>query len=202
MLIDREVAPARIAAAVRAGVDIVQVRDAGLEAGPLLRLTRAAMAAAAGTAARVVVNDRLDVALAAGAAGVHLRGSGFGAVEVRRIAPAGFLVGRSVHAEEEALRLDAEGACDYLLFGTVFRSASKPAGHPVAGVEALRRICGGVRTPVLAIGGVTIANAPAVRAAGAGGAAAIGLFRHGDIAETATALRIALGGGAPHSRND
>lgn len=184
---------ARIAAAARAGADLIQIRERGLEAGALIALTRAALQAVAGTPARIVVNDRLDVALAAGAAGVHLRGDSFAAARVRSIAPAGFLVGRSVHSEEEAAAIEAAGGCDYLMFGTVFASASKAAGHQPAGLDALARVCARVRTPVLAIGGVTADSVPSLRAAGAAGVAGISLFQgHGITSETARAMRAAF----------
>jgi thiamine-phosphate diphosphorylase len=103
-----------------------------------------------------------------------------------RAARAGdFLIGRSVHSEAEAIAAEAAGGCDYLIFGTVYESRSKPAGHPVAGVDALARVCAAVRLPVLAIGGITIERIPEVAAAGAAGVAAIGLFGHGTEAELA-----------------
>ncbi len=162
--------------AARAGVDLIQIRERSLDDRSLLALVRATIDAAAGSGARVLVNDRLDVALAAGAAGVHLRGDSMAAADVRRLAPAGFIVGRSVHGVREAEDVERGGGCDYLVFGTVFESASKPAGHAVAGVDALGRVCAAVSLPVLAIGGVTLANAAQVAAAGARGVAAIGLF--------------------------
>ena len=184
---------AQIAAAARAGVDLIQIREPGLEAGVLAALTRAAVEAAAGTGARIVVNDRLDVALAAGAAGVHLRGDSFAAARVRTLAPADFLVGRSVQSEDEAAEIEAAGGCDYLLFGAVFSTTSKPAGHQPAGLAALSRVCSRVRTPVLAIGGVTADRVPSLRAAGAAGAAGISLFQHGELtADSVRAMRAAF----------
>jgi thiamine-phosphate diphosphorylase len=181
------------AAAARAGVDIIQIRERDLDGCALMRLTRAVVNAVSGTATRVVVNDRLDVALAAGAAGVHLRGDSFGAGRVGSIAPPDFLVGRSVHSEAEAVDADATGACDYLFFGTVFPSASKPAGHRPVGLDALGRVCARVRTPVLAIGGLTVGVAAAVRQRGAAGIAAISLFEDdAQVAETVRSLRAAF----------
>ncbi len=167
---------ATVRAAVAGGVDLVQVRERGLEDRALLALVVGVLEQARGTEARVVVNDRIDVALAAGAHGVHLRGDSIPASRVREIAPAGFLIGRSVHALDEAIAIDREGAVDYVIFGTVFPSASKPAGHRIAGVEALAAVCAAVRTPVLAIGGIDAARAAEARRAGARGVAAIGLF--------------------------
>jgi thiamine-phosphate pyrophosphorylase len=187
--------------AAGAGVDLIQIREPGLDDRSLLALVRAAIGAVAGTAARVVVNDRLDVALAAGAAGVHLRGDSMRALDVRRLARAPFLVGRSVHSVPEAVETERSGGCDYLLFGTVFASASKPPGHPVAGLDALGRVCRAVSLPVLAIGGVTGANAGAAAAAGAAGVAAIGLFnRSNDVGETVRAVRRLVDTCYPHGK--
>ena len=85
---------------------------------------------------------------------------------------------------------EAAGGCDYLLFGTVFASDSKPEGHVAAGLDALRRVCERVRLPVLAIGGMTIERAAAVARAGAAGIAAIGVFnRAADMTAVVTGLR-------------
>lgn len=125
---------------------------------------------------QILVNDRLDVALAAGAHGVHLRASSVSAARVRERVGKPFLIGRSVHGLAEATAAASEGGCDYLLFGTVFPSRSKPEGHLIAGVEALRGVCAAVKLPVVAIGGITRERAADVSAAGAAGIAAIGLF--------------------------
>lgn len=185
---------ALVGSAARAGVDLIQLRARHLEGAAVTELTRTFVRAAAGTQARIVVNDRLDVAVAAGASGVHLRGDSFPADRVRRVTPPGFLIGRSVHCVEEAVSVDAGGQYDYLLFGSVFASASKPADHRPAGLAALRRVCERVRTPVLAIGGITLASAGLVRDAGAAGVAAISLFRDcDDLPQTVRALKLALG---------
>jgi len=167
----------RIRAAAAAGVDLIQIREPSLRDRALIALTRRACEAAATTGAKIVVNDRLDVALAADAHGVHLRANSFTAARVRSGARAPFLIGRSVHNLGEAIAVDREAACDYLLFGTVFRSSSKPEGHPVAGVEAFREMCGRVTLPVVAIGGVTRATLADIAAAGGAGVAAISLFQ-------------------------
>jgi thiamine-phosphate pyrophosphorylase len=92
------------------------------------------------------------------------------------MAPAGFLIGRSVHSLAEADAAVAGGGCDYLLFGTVFPSGGKPEGHPVAGLEALRVVCVRSPLPVIAIGGINEERAAEVRNAGAAGFAAVGMF--------------------------
>lgn len=164
-------------AAVGAGVDIVQLRAPGLSAAVLLRVTDTIVAAVRDGRTRVVVNERLDVALAGGAHGVHLRSSSLPAGEVRRLAPAGFLVGRSVHGVDEAETVLRAGGLDYLVAGTVFPSESKPAGHGTLGLEGLAAICRRVEVPVLAIGGITVERVAGIAATGAAGVAAIGLFR-------------------------
>jgi len=165
----------RVGAAARAGVHLIQIRQPQLEGGALTRLVERAVLAAKGTAARILVNDRVDVALVAGAHGVHLRAGSMPAARVRAIAPRAFVIGRSVHAPDEGTRAAQEGNLDYLLFGTVFRSGSKP-GVDAAGIDALTAACAGVALPVLAVGGMTGLGLGAVAHAGAAGFAAIGLF--------------------------
>ena len=161
--------------AAAAGVNLVQIRERGLDDRSLLALTRAIVGAVERTSARVVVNDRVDVALAAGADGVHLRADSPPSAAVRAMVPAGFLVGRSVHSEAEAIEAAATGV-DYLILGTIFPTASKPAGGSPLGLEPLERAARAIRVPILAIGGITADNAGKVAAAGAAGFAAIGLF--------------------------
>ena len=165
---------ARAARAAQRGVAFVQVRERDLDDRDLVRLVREIVAAA--PLARVLVNDRADVALAAHAHGVHLRGDSAPASRVRAIAPHGFVVGRSVHTSAEIDSAIAEGGCDYLLFGTVFPSAGKPEGHRAAGLEALRDVCARSPLPVIAIGGIDESRLAAIENAGAAGFAAVGMF--------------------------
>lgn len=194
----------RASVAARAGVDAIQVREPELEGGELLALVEEVLGAASGTDTRVLVNRRVDVALAAGAHGAHLPARGADPRRVRAIVPPGFLLGRSVHDAAEAAVVGREGVCDYLVFGTVYPSASKPAGHPVAGLAALRGAGASARVPVLAIGGVTPQRAAELAAAGASGAAAIGLFAAidtGDENRAVDRLRLAIDAlRAPFSR--
>ena len=161
--------------AAAAGVDIIQVRESGLNDRELARLVREALAAAAGTPARVVVNDRADIALATRAHGVHLRADSINAAQVRQLAPPGFLVGRSVHTRSEAVAAARSGV-DYLLAGTVYPTQSKPEGWPLLGLAGLTELVRAVEVPVLAIGGVGADNVWDIAASGAAGVAAIGLF--------------------------
>ena len=183
-----------IGRAARAGVDLIQIRERDLEGGELLRLTARACAIVTGTATRVLVNDRVDVALAARAHGAHLPAFGIAAPRVRALAP-GLLIGRSVHAVDEAVAAERDGGCDYLIFGTVFASTSKPAGHIISGAGTLADVCRAVRLPVLAIGGITAERAGAVAETGAAGVAAITLFAQGEdheLRERVRAVRAAF----------
>jgi thiamine-phosphate diphosphorylase len=190
---ERVVLMDRLASAARAGATMIQVRERLLDDRALAAFVRDLVVATSGTGCQVIVNDRPDIALAAGAGGVHLKSGSIAALDVRRIAPSGFVVGRSVHSEDEAAAAEEAGGCDYLIFGTIFPSSSKPDDRPLAGTDGLQRVCARVSLPVVAIGGVTVPRAGAVRAAGAAGIAAISLFSESaDIAEAVLAVRNAL----------
>jgi thiamine-phosphate pyrophosphorylase len=165
----------RVRAAAVEGVHLVQVRERDLDGGPLTRLVTACVDAVRGTRARVLVNDRFDVALEAGAHGVHLRGDSFPASRIRAYAPLGFLIGRSVHSVSDALVAAEDAAVDYLIFGTVFASGSKP-DRPAAGLRELSAVVSATRLPVLAIGGMTSGKIAEVMRAGAAGVAGISMF--------------------------
>jgi thiamine-phosphate pyrophosphorylase len=173
---------AQVRYAVDAGIDLVQVREHDLEGGALAALVTSLLAVTRGTRTRLIVNDRLDVALACAADGVHLRGDSLPVQAARRLAPPGFLIGRSVHAADEAV--SAAAGADYLIAGTVFLSASKAPGAPLLGIDGLRSIVDAVRVPVLAIGGMAGERITRAASAGAAGIAAIGLFvaAHSDAA--------------------
>ena len=162
--------------AVAAGIDVIQVREHDLEGRQLAQLTARLVALTRGSRTRVVVNDRLDVALATGADGVHLRGDSFDAARLRPCVPPGFLVGRSVHSPADAR---AAGPVDYLIAGTVWATSSKPDGHPLLGPEGLAAVVAASAAPVLAIGGVRPDRADRVVIAGAVGVAAIGIWMGG-----------------------
>lgn len=165
--------PALAGRAAEAGIDLVQVRERGLGGRALAHVVRACREQVRGSATRLLVNDRLDVALGEGADGVHLPGHGLRPSEVRPSVPPGFLIGRSVHPGD----LDphnVQGA-DFAIFGTVFPSASKP-GVPGCGLEALARAVRLLGLPVLAIGGVDGSRLSGLAGTGAAGVAAIGWF--------------------------
>lgn len=165
-----------VGAAGQAGVDLIQIRERDLEAGELAVLVRNCVAAVAGTQAKIVVNDRADVALAAGAHGVHLRSDSIDARSIRGLLPPDAVVGRSVHRAEEAAAVAAAGGLDYLIFGTLFPTASKDELPRVTAVRELSSACALIPLPVLAIGGMTSDHAEEVARTGAAGVAAIGLF--------------------------
>lgn len=176
----------QIERAVSAGVDWIQIREKDLSGRELAALVRSALDLARHSRSRVFVNDRMDIALAAGARGVHLGENGLPVQEARRLRSEffarhnlenDFLIGRSCHSLESALAAARDGA-DYLYFGPVFPTPSKIAYGPPQGLESLAEVCrAAVPVPVLAIGGITPANAPDCLRAGASGIAAIRLFQ-------------------------
>jgi len=183
----RETLVRKIAAAAEAGVDWIQIREKDLSGKDCSSLTREALQLAAKSPAsktlpaRILVNDRLDVALAERACGVHLGEKSLPLAEAKRIVERrcelkDFLIGVSCHSLEAALAA-ASGGADYLFFGPVFATPSKAAFGAPQRVERLAEVCRGVAIPVLAIGGITLANAADCLAAGASGIAAIRLFQ-------------------------
>jgi thiamine-phosphate pyrophosphorylase len=178
---------AQVEDAVAARIDLVQIREPDLDAASLAAIVAHAVALTRGTATRIIVNDRLDIALASGADGVHLRASSFSAAAARRISPPRFLVGRSVHSAADAA---TAGEVDYLVAGTLFPTSSKPDVTPLLGLDGLHAVVAAASAPVLAIGGVTVDRLDAIAATGAAGVAAIGLFADsGSVGPNADAIR-------------
>lgn len=166
--------------AAAAGAGWIQIREKDLDSRSLVELVRFAVAETRGTSARVLVNDRLDVALAANAAGVHL---GENSLPVEAVTEwrgstgrLDFLIGASCHSLESA-RAAERGGADHIFFGPVFATPSKATFGAPQGTERLREVCASVGIPVLAIGGVNAGNARDCLAAGAAGIAAIRLFQ-------------------------
>jgi len=120
-----------------------------------------------------------------------LKETSIDAARVRSVAPRGFLIGRSVHARPDGTSTGADEALDYLLFGTVFESASKP-GVEAAGLERLAAVCRSTAVPVLGVGGMTAARLGGAAEAGAAGFAAIGLFADAPIGELPTVVNDAI----------
>jgi thiamine-phosphate pyrophosphorylase len=175
----------RLAAAAEA--DWVQVREKDLSAKELLALVKQAVAIG-DARVKVIVNDRLDAALAAGAAGVHLGRESVAVSEVVQWCRAGhapeeFLIGASCHSLDEARGAEAAGA-NYAFFGPVFDTPSKRAFGAPQGIAQLAEVCREIRIPVIAIGGVDQQNAMECLRGGASGIAAIRLFQEKTDAET------------------
>lgn len=154
-------------------VDLIQIRERDLDGARLLSLAARLAQGSRGSPTRVVINDRADVALAAGLDGVHMRADGPRIERVRSLGRPSWIVGRSVHSLEE---VRAHTSADYLLFGTVFPTASKRPEAPARGLDALSAAVEATDRPVLAIGGITPTRATACFHAGASGVAAISLF--------------------------
>jgi thiamine-phosphate pyrophosphorylase len=181
---------AAIVRAIAAGVDWVQIREKDLPARGLLTLTEAAVenARRAGHT-RVVVNDRLDVALAASADGVHLGTRSMPADLVRKLAPPEFAIGVSCHSLEDAQAAEAAGA-DYVLLGPIFPTPSKLRYGPPLGLAQLRAVTSRVSIPVFALGGITADHVALCRHNGAAGIAGIRIFQDCDsVDELARSLR-------------
>lgn len=165
-----------VGAAARAGVDLIQIRERDLHARELTGLVKQCVAAAQNTSAKIIVNERADVTLAAGAHGVHLRSDSIEAPRIRGLLPPDVIVGRSVHGVEEASAAARSGGLDYLILGTLFPTPSKDPSHRLTTMTGLAAACALVSIPVLAIGGITVERAEDVARTGASGVAAIGLF--------------------------
>jgi thiamine-phosphate pyrophosphorylase len=192
---------AKIEAVSAAGVHWIQIREKDLSGRDSAALTREArkrvsrLSSHAQNATRILVNDRLDVALAEQAGGVHLGENSLPAADVKHLVlasqaaqtlPRDFLVGVSCHSLGAAKSAAAAGA-DYVFFGPVFATPSKAVYGAAQGLDRLAEVCHSVRIPVLAIGGITLANSASCFTAGARGIAAIRLFQ--DAADPAVVVK-------------
>jgi len=165
-----------IARNLSAGIDWVQIREKDLSARDLFTLVRRALALPHPTGSKILVNTRVDVALAAGASGAHLPARSPAAKRWRALTPPGFLIGVSCHSADEVRLAQDEGA-DYAVFGPVFAPRSKTSDLPPRGLDGLAQAARAVKIPVLALGGITAANVQDCMNAGAGGIAAISLYQ-------------------------
>lgn len=177
VITDRQLAGARgivdtVRAALRAGAPAIQVRDKDASARDLADLTRSLLPYVRAAHALLFVNDRLDVALATGADGVHLGPDDIPLTAARRIAPPPFLIGCSTDDATRARQLERDGA-SYIGCGAVFGTTSKDVGGEHIGVSRLREVVRAVSIPVVAIGGVNTGNVGEVAATEAGGVAVV-----------------------------
>jgi thiamine-phosphate pyrophosphorylase len=197
LITDRAAAPRPPADVVEeclaAGLRAVQLREKDLEARDLLALADTLREATRRHGARLIVNDRADVALAAAADGVQRTHASLPVSALRQITPPGFLVGASVHSEAEAREAAAQDA-DFIVFGPVYDTASKRRYGPPQGLAALEAVARAVDRPVLAVGGLTPGRVAEVLAAGAAGVAVIGaIYAAARPADATKAFLDALG---------
>lgn len=178
VLTDRRLAAPRdvsqvVRAALAGGVRAIQLRNKGDSARELVEAGRSLREATRACGALLFVNDRLDVALALEADGVHLGPHDLPVAAVRACAPPGFLIGRSADDPDVARAAVAEGA-DYIGCGTVYPTTTKADAGDVIGLAGLERVARAVPVPVVAIGGITVERAAEIPATGAAGVAVVG----------------------------
>jgi thiamine-phosphate pyrophosphorylase len=179
---DRRTLPAgvalidNIAANLNAGIAWIQIREKDLSARDLFDLTKQVLGLPNPYRSKILVNTRVDVALAAGAAGAHLPAGSPAPRVWRTITPPGFLIGVSCHTLGEVRAAEDQGA-DYAVFGPVFSPRSKATALEPPGIDGLVQAVRAVRIPVLALGGITASNAEECVQAGAAGIAAISLYQ-------------------------
>ena len=174
-----------VAECLAAGLPAVQVREKDLGAADLAALCRPLRALTRDHAARLVVNDRVDVALAVDADGVQRTHASLPVDDIRRIAGARLAIGASVHSLEDAIDAEVRGA-DWIVFGPVYDTPSKRRWGSPQGLDRLAKVAAAVRLPVIAIGGMTPERVAPVRAAGAAGVAVIAAILDADAPGDAT----------------
>ena len=202
-ILDRSVArgrdlPGLLDAVLAGGCRLVQLREKTMPLDELLPLARALARRCREVGALLIVNDRADLALAAGADGLHVGQDDLPARQARALLPPGMILGVSTHDPEQARRAVADGA-DYVAVGSIFPTTTK-AGFHLVGPELIRRVRPEVPVPLVGIGGITAENAPAVLAAGADAVAVISaLCAASDPAAATRAFlaRITPGGAGP-----
>jgi thiamine-phosphate pyrophosphorylase len=168
-----------------AGTPAIQLRERDLSARDLLTLAREVRAVTASCGSQLLINDRIDVALALKGVGVHLRSNSLPVSAARQLLGPRRLLGISVHTVDEGLLAQSQGA-DYIVLGPVYETPSKQMFGPPLGIHTLEKACGLVRIPIIGIGGVTAARAREMRCAGAFGAAVITAILGAADVESAT----------------
>ena len=179
-----------VRAAVVARIDLIQIREKNLSASVLYQLATSAAGITRGSATKLLINDRSDIAAAAGADGVHLTTSSLPTEVVRQTFGDDFLIGVSTHSLEEA-NSACYGGADFAVFGPVFETASKKECAEPSGLTGLTNVCSAFSPfPILALGGVMIANVAECIRAGARGVAAIRMLQQpARLAEIADEVR-------------
>ena len=178
----------KIDAALAGGARLIQLREKALSAKDLLKLAKIIKAKAETFGARLLINDRADIALAAGADGVHITGNGYAPFEARKILGDTALIGVSTHSIVEARRAEEEGA-DFVTFGPVYFTRLKAAYGEPLGIEKLRETATLVTIPVFALGGITTERVAEAVSNGASGVAVISaVFGSGDIKKSVEGL--------------
>lgn len=163
--------------AIHAGVGLIQIREKDLDAGVVLQFAKAVVADARGSGTSVLVNERFDIAIAAGADGVHLTSSSIPPEKVREIAGPRFLIGASTHSASEVEAV--ERCADFAVLGPVYPTTSKSEYSALLGLDRFREIARRSAIPLLALGGVGESVINETLAAGAAGVAGISLFTSG-----------------------
>jgi thiamine-phosphate pyrophosphorylase len=186
--------------AIAGGVSMVQLREKDISSRDFYEIALAVQAVTRKHRIPLVINDRLDIALAVGAEGLHIGQSDLPLKEARRLAGENLFIGVSTSTVEEALEAERQGA-DYLGVGPVYPTGSKADAGAAIGSLGLQAICAAVKIPVVGIGGIDRVNAPMVMEAGAAGAAVISaILSQPDIRAAAETLRAALNVDAPDRR--
>jgi thiamine-phosphate pyrophosphorylase len=186
-----------VEAAIAGGVTMVQLREKHASTGEFYRIALEVQAVTRRRHIPLVINDRLDIALAVGAEGVHLGQTDLPLTAARRLAGKAMFIGLSASTVEEALAAEQDGA-DYLGVGAVYPTGTKADTGEAIGLEGLAAVRAAVKIPVVGIGGVNAGNAAAVAATGAAGIAVIsGILSQPDIEAAARKLRLILDRGKP-----
>ncbi len=168
-----------------AAAPAIQLRERDLSAREFVTLAREVQTLTVSRGSQLLINDRIDVALAMEGVGVHLRSNSLPIVVARELLGAQRLLGISVHSVEEGLLAQSQGA-DYIVLGPIYETPSKQVFGPPLGIHTLEKACRLIRIPIIGIGGVTAARAREMQCAGAFGAAVITAILGADDIESAT----------------